>query len=871
MATVYLANDLKHDRKVAIKVLKPELAAVIGADRFLVEIKTTAQLQHPHILPLFDSGNADSILYYVMPYVEGETLRSRLDRETQLPIDDAIRLTREVADALDYAHRHGVIHRDIKPENILLHDGRPVVADFGIALALSAAAGGRMTETGMSLGTPHYMSPEQATADKEITGRSDIYSLGSVLYEMLAGEPPHLGNSAQQIIMKIIAEEAPSVTKYRKSVPEHVAAAVAKAIEKLPADRFATAKEFADALGDPNSASAIRTGKTARGGTVPVAVSRRRRWIIQGMAAVTLLSLGVVTWALLRLRADAGRPTTWQYLGLPDSLIPDFTAPFIALSPDGTQLVTTSASQDGGLFLKRDDALEPVAIPGTRRAGSPEFSPDGQWILYNADGKLKKVRVATGTEVIIADSVGGGGNGFGGGAWLDDGTVVYAALDLGSIRRVDANGGPSTLALDNRELQGSGFGYPTPLPGARGVLFVSCTSGCATMSLRVLDLRTGKQHLLLNEVGKGWYLPTGHVLYTRRDGTLLAAPFDLNTLQFTGAGVPVLSNVLATNGFSQFAWSPSGVISYATGVGPENEGTYFRVTRAGVATPIDPEWKGQLLSLALSPDGRRMAVGVGGGTGALNIWTKELDRGPFTRLSFSGADRRPVWSPDGKMVAFIRDTLGSSTVFGRYADGSRPDTMLWHYDRQAQGVEWSRTGDWLVIRTDNSIAGAGDLVGRRLRGDTTPVMLVASPFTELHPVISNDGKWLAYTSNESGRNEVYVRPFPNTNDGRWQISTAGGYQPRWSADGTELFFIDATNWLQAARIITRPAFSVAGVRPLFDVTNYSIDAFHSSYVVTPDGKGFIFGGPVRAATGAHPTRVVRADRWFKDLREKLAQ
>ena len=216
MATVYLAEDLKHDRKVAIKVLKPGLAAVPGAERFIVEIKTTAALQHPHILPLFDSGSADGFLFYVMPYVEGETLRTRLDRETQLAVDEAVRITTNIADALDYAHRHGVIHRDIKPENILLHDGRPMVADFGIALALSAAAGGRMTEAGLSLGTPHYMSPEQATAEKEITGRSDVHSLASVLYEMLTGNPPHTGASAQQIIMKIITEQAEPVTKFRK-------------------------------------------------------------------------------------------------------------------------------------------------------------------------------------------------------------------------------------------------------------------------------------------------------------------------------------------------------------------------------------------------------------------------------------------------------------------------------------------------------------------------------------------------------------------------------------------------------------------------------------------------------------------------------
>src|SRR5215204_947083 len=245
MATVYLAEDLKHDRRVAVKVLKPELAAVLGAERFVQEIKTTAALQHPHILPLFDSGTADGFLYYVMPFIDGETLRSKLDRETQLGIDEAVKIASNVADALDYAHRHGVIHRDIKPENILLHDGRPMVADFGIALAVSAAAGGRMTETGLSLGTPHYMSPEQATAEKEITARADVYSLASVLYEMLAGQPPHSGGSAQQIIMKIITEQPAPVTQFRKSVPPNVAAAVAKALEKLPADRFESSAAFA--------------------------------------------------------------------------------------------------------------------------------------------------------------------------------------------------------------------------------------------------------------------------------------------------------------------------------------------------------------------------------------------------------------------------------------------------------------------------------------------------------------------------------------------------------------------------------------------------------------------------------------------------
>jgi serine/threonine protein kinase len=252
MATVYLAQDLKHNRKVALKVLKPELAAVVGTERFLAEIETTANLQHPHILPLFDSGEADGFLFYVMPYVEGESLRDRLDREHQLPVDEAVRIATNVAEALDYAHAQGVIHRDIKPENILLQAGKPVVSDFGITLALGAAGGNRLTETGLSLGTPHYMSPEQATGDQHVGPATDLWALGCVLYEMLVGEPPYTGSTPQAVLGKIVTADAPSARAERKAVPSNVDAAIRRALEKLPADRFGAASHFAEALDDPS-------------------------------------------------------------------------------------------------------------------------------------------------------------------------------------------------------------------------------------------------------------------------------------------------------------------------------------------------------------------------------------------------------------------------------------------------------------------------------------------------------------------------------------------------------------------------------------------------------------------------------------------
>src|SRR5688572_9713430 len=295
MAMVYLARDERHDRSVALKVLRPELAAVIGAERFLHEIKTTANLQHPHILPLHDSGNVDGTVWYVMPSVEGESLRDRLTRETQLPIEDALQVAREVASALDYAHRHGVIHRDIKPENILLHDGRAMVADFGIALAVSRTEGGtRITETGMSLGTPHYMSPEQALGERTIDARTDVYALGCVLYEMLAGEPPFTGPSAQAIVAKVMNTMPAPVTASRPTVPVFVDTAIARALSKLPADRFKGAAEFAAALqGVGAQASMTTTGvRSASSRPAPrsAVLLRALPW---GVAAVTL------TWALI--------------------------------------------------------------------------------------------------------------------------------------------------------------------------------------------------------------------------------------------------------------------------------------------------------------------------------------------------------------------------------------------------------------------------------------------------------------------------------------------------------------------------------------------------------------------------------------------
>ena len=344
MASVYLREDLKHDRKVALKLLKPELSAVLGGDRFVQEIKTTAALQHPHILPLFDSGVADGFLFYVMPFIDGETLRDKLNRETQLGIEESLRIAKELLDGLQYAHEHGIVHRDVKPENILLFGGHAMIADFGIALAVSAAAGGRMTETGLSLGTPHYMSPEQATAEKEITARSDVYSVASVLYEMLAGQPPHVGGPAQQVIMRIITERARPVSEFRRNVPPNVVAALDKALEKLPADRFESAKAFSEALGN--------TGfTTARVGAAAVAGASAGAGIFTtpflGVSALAVLAIVAALWGWSR---PTPKPMVSRFRTMflnTAHVPPGWVAARVAISPDGRTIVYVDSTPAG--------------------------------------------------------------------------------------------------------------------------------------------------------------------------------------------------------------------------------------------------------------------------------------------------------------------------------------------------------------------------------------------------------------------------------------------------------------------------------------------------------------------------------------------
>jgi Tol biopolymer transport system component/tRNA A-37 threonylcarbamoyl transferase component Bud32 len=873
MATVYLAHDTRHDRKVAIKVLRPELGAVIGAERFLSEIKTTANLQHPHILGLIDSGDADGLLYYVMPYVEGESLRDRMSREKQLPVQDAVRIATEVAGALDYAHRHGVIHRDIKPENILLHDGSALVADFGIALAVSTA-GTRMTETGMSLGTPHYMSPEQAMGEREITARSDVYALGCVLYEMLTGDPPFTGSTAQAIVARVVTESPRSMTTQRHTIPPQVEAAVLTSLEKLPADRFATAADFAAALADSSYVS--RTTAVAAGGGGSLAGRGRVRRIITALAAAVVVLAVLAAWGWLRPKPVP--PVIRYSMGLPpdQAMRQGVLGVNIAISPDGKRIVYVGPGEGGDqLWLRDRDQLDATPLPGTLGASNPFFSPDGERIAFSATAnvQLKVVPVTGGPPITLANPGAGSG---GGGTWTPDGWIYFDSP--GGLSRIRADGGSPEPAIPLDSAAGEvGHAWPDALPNGRGLVYRSRTNlDPNDFELVAYDFGTKTRHVLTKGL-LARYVAPGYLVYLRADGAVLAAPFDQDKFELTGPAVPLFEGVMVKPfGSADIMISRQGTLMYVPGLASDAGGVMelVWVTREGGITPLDPPVTynpSANPSVSLSPDGKRIALDVVG-SASPDIWIKQLPSGPLSRLTFeSRVAYRPRWTPDGRSVVYVASAdSGSTAVWKKRADGSAPAELVYRMpDAAIAEAQLSSDGQWLVFRA--VIDGKREIYALRLGRDSVPIPLLTGAYSEQGAALSPDAKWLAYASDESGRDEIYVRPFPNVSQGRWQISTGGGSAARWAHGGKELIFQAPSGDLMSAAITETPAFSPGQPRRLFPFAGSGlvISVIVPLYDLTPDDKRFLMVrlSAVNQAPGAGQLVVV--DHWFTELQAKM--
>jgi serine/threonine-protein kinase len=865
MATVYLAHDRRHERHVAIKVLRPELAAVLGAERFLAEIRTTANLQHPHILPLFDSGIADGFLYYVMPFVEGESLRERLARDKQLPIADAVRIAREVADALDYAHRHNVIHRDIKPENVLLHDGRALVADFGIALAASRAGDSRMTETGMSLGTPHYMSPEQALGQREITARSDIYSLGAMTYEMLLGEPPFSGPTAQAIVAKVMTETPTPPSRHRETVPESVDDAVLTALAKLPADRFATAAEFAAALG--GDGIPVRRSTRMRTEAPPAPSKGRRAAVYGGLAlAAGLLLAGLVTVAA-RARTDPARaaapvvrfalqPGPGVEVAYPLGNI----ATYVALSPDGRQVVYAARHQGPGwvLDIRRLDQLDARTLPGTERGTHPRFSPDGRWIAFGAaDGSLRKVAADGSGHRTLAPLDPGGVMGI---TWTTDREIVFARNNLAArgLWRVSADGGdPARFtrfdSATGERLQLS----PRAADDGRLVFYSSTQASNLDLKIAVVPMATGVPKVFSSLTGgRALGLADGHLLYVRNDGALMAAPFDTRTLE-SGTPVQVLDSIAARSWLTSAELSASGSLLYQRG-GLTSK--VVRVDHRGVATVLIDSAR-VYSHPRLSPDGRRLAVEVASGSGN-EIWIVDLADGAFERLTREGFNDRPEWTPDGSRVLYSSNRSRANPLYWQPADGSGPAELVYQGpDAIREGV-FTPDGRTIVFRTDTPDSNR-DILRLPLVGERVPVPILTGIDDDKHPRVSPDGKLLAYTSNETGREEVYLRALA-ARSGRVRVSTGGGGEPLWSPDGRRIYY-RAGSAVMAATVAASAELAITARDTLF-TGEFTTDLWHPNYDVAPDGRSFVMLRPVQ-----EQRQLVMVVNWIEELRRRTGR
>jgi serine/threonine-protein kinase len=845
MATVYRAVDRKHGRRVAIKVLRPELGAVLGVDRFLAEIQVTAALQHPNLLPLFDSGEAAGLLFYVMPFVDGESLRDRLARERQLPVDDAVRIAATLGSALHHAHEQGVIHRDLKPENVLLQNGLPLIADFGIALAVRNAGGARVTQTGLSLGTPQYMSPEQAAGDRALDARSDVYSLAAITYEMLTGEPPHTGPSAPAIIAKLMTEAPRAASQLRRTVPAGVDAAVARGLEKLPADRFATAQAFADAL---------RAGGTTlpRGSQPgPWSRARPREWIAWGVA-VAAGAVAATGWLRRGPRPPADDPPVAQFrIAFPDTLeVPTLTSGSrVAITPDGRVLAFVLRPRGGQrmIFVRPADTEELTPVPGTGEAQGVAFSPDGRSVVFtHATGRVTVAPVAGGATRDIAP--------------FDPDDPIFHALWPEPDRIVFRQGG----ALWEMRADGSGrrriagadsaaginrVGSLAVLPGGtHGIVTAWPDLLDQTARLFVVSLVDGALTPLDVPGARPHYDARGFLVWVDPAGSVVAAGFDARRRVLTTAPEQIVALVQANNSVDipDLAVSATGALVFRSGTALSPR-AIVSVDRSGrdAVVPAPPR---RFVEPDVSPDGTRLVVGVSNGnffTG--DLWLVELAGGATSPLTTDGHSWRPRWAPDGRRIYHLDGLALASRVVSRPWDATGAPTV--HLERrQLAEIAPGPRGGMSAIRT---LDGPRDIYIAPTDSLSALRPFVVGPANETDVQVSPDGRWLSYQSDEGGATEVYVRPLPGPG-ARVPVSIGGGIQARWDPDGRTLYYRGPTHLMAASfgegadrRVVRRDT--------LF-ADRYARIGEGQKFAVLPGGRGFVFLKGDDGAVGS--TRVI---------------
>jgi Tol biopolymer transport system component len=877
MSHVFVADDTELGRKVVVKVLRGDLTEGLSAQRFKREVRVAARLQHPHIAPLLTAGSLDgAMLYYTMPFVEGESLRARLERDGALPIADVMQLLRDIASALAYAHRQGVIHRDIKPENILLPEGNAVVADFGIAKAIQAARSEdginddrhstTLTGRGMSLGTPAYMAPEQSAGDG-VDQRADLYALGVVAYEMLAGRAPFQGRTAQRLIAAHATEAPEPIERLRPNVPPGLATLVMCLLEKQPADRPQTADDVLRTL------NALVNGQAAvsapRDRVAAAAAGWRRRIrdpLVLGLVLVAAASLvsvaALIPTVLTARRSMLPAPRARLTLDLPADarFNPSGLGSSMAFSPDGSTLAYVGGAPVPRLYLRRLDDLKPRLLAGTEGAQNPQFSADGQWIGFVTDFVLRAVPAGGGTVVTIT-------NGVGRFTWGADGTIVFSkpsALGVRSGLFTVRIGGAVQPLTETDSGSMRYHGGPTLLPDGKTVLFAARSpTGVALGAVR-LDSRQVVSLGLSG--GSPLYIPGGYLLFTRGDGTLSAVRFDAERLRVVGEPVTVLDSIaMKSGGAAELALAPNGTLVYLPGtVGRE----LVEFDRTGVVRPVTTGIQSLTASPRVSPDGRRIAVTVGQPPFSGDIWVYDIPSGTLPRLSTGGTGSSAEWSPDGRRIAWtsiVAPGGGSASskaqdgVWWQPWDASAPPELL---VPGAQGPKFVPRGDSLLVNVTVGNATEVRLVGVPYDAARGSRMLLPAAAGPRQARVSPDGRWLAYVSEETGRREVYVQPFAG-GGGHFPISSGGGAEPVWNRNGKELFYRNGVALMAATISLLREPIVLR--RDTLFTTDTPIGATETTYDVMPDGRHFIMTRTV--TSGVVPVLVFG---WADEVRERVA-
>ena len=865
MGEVYRALDTRLERQVAIKVLATELTTdPQSRERFEREARTIAALEHPHICALYDVGEHDGVSFLVMPLLQGETLAERL-KQGLLPIDLVLRYGAQLADALDAAHRAGVVHRDLKPGNVMITKNGVHLLDFGLARLAPISAGPAQSATthamgltgdGALLGTVPYMAPEQLEG-KIADARTDIFALGAVIYEMAAGRRPFAGDSPAGLVAAILREQPPGLASLRPECPAALDWVVGKCLAKEPDARWQSARDLADQLKWMSGAAG--QSMKAHPATVTSPRPRPRAWLLSTLGVA--VASGIAVWLFKPIPRLAPYGPTRFTIDLPEGveLESQPTSPVLAFSPDGRHLIYTALKAgQWQIFVRAVDAFESKPLAGAEGGDNPFVSPDGQWIGFSADGMLKKVSMNGGTPVTLI-----GTPDLTGATWSVNGVIGLAPSNRSALVGIPDSGGESrpltTLDEGKRE---TSHRFPEFLPDGRALVFTAgppANGGWYDAEIVAQSVDTGERRVLIHGAAQAHYVATGHLVYARA-GSLYAVPFDAQALRVNGSAVKVLDGVSEdqSSGDAQFALSANGSLAYVPGGLRQTQ--VLQVDRQGHTEPLIADQEPRLYRQPrFSRDGRQIAISVASGND--DVWLFDLGSRVLNRFTSGANHLYPTWTPDGKRVAYLRSDNG--TILWQPADRSAPpETILAGTRDLPVPHSWSPDSALLMLTQSSSATGTDVLVLRVADRSVQPVL--QTRFVEFTPALSPDGHWLAYASDETGRFEIYLQPFPGPGP-RTQISRAGGNEPLWAHNGKELFFREPADKLMVATLSNGVVTGTP--RVLFALPSWTGQVFRTNYDVSPDDQQFVM---IRSSTANPANRRIHVVlNWQEELKQRV--